>query len=214
VELDSHDILLSEGLPTESYLDTGNRTAFRGGGAFLESHPDFRPKHWTETCVPMVQEGPQLVRAKSALLSRAAALGYVTTEDSNVHVLADGQRVEPIGLGKKRLAFLLPAACASIELRCRTFVPAHIDATSGDTRALGICVGRMQIDGTDLSLTDASAFQHGWHQVEVYESHQQRWTTDRVPLPAGTRLLIVDTLSRSYCWTQPESSGSVVALFG
>jgi hypothetical protein len=28
VELDRHDILLAEGLPAESYLDTGNRAAF------------------------------------------------------------------------------------------------------------------------------------------------------------------------------------------
>ena len=32
VELDRHDVLLAEGLGCESYLDTGNRSAFAGGG--------------------------------------------------------------------------------------------------------------------------------------------------------------------------------------
>jgi hypothetical protein len=57
VELDRHDILLAEGLPAESYLDTGNRSAFLDGGAYLEAHPDFKPKHWADTCVPLVTEG-------------------------------------------------------------------------------------------------------------------------------------------------------------
>ena len=41
VELDAHDVLIAEGLPCESFLDTGNRGAFEGGGAALELHPDF-----------------------------------------------------------------------------------------------------------------------------------------------------------------------------
>jgi len=32
VELPSHEVLLAEGLPVESYLDTGNRSAFGTGG--------------------------------------------------------------------------------------------------------------------------------------------------------------------------------------
>ncbi len=32
VELDAHDVVLAEGLPAESYLDTGNRDAFANGG--------------------------------------------------------------------------------------------------------------------------------------------------------------------------------------
>ncbi len=32
IELESHDILLAEGLTAESYLDTGNRGAFSNGG--------------------------------------------------------------------------------------------------------------------------------------------------------------------------------------
>ena len=50
VELDAHDVIYADGLPAESYLDTGNRTAFANGGAFIEAHPDFRPRHWAETC--------------------------------------------------------------------------------------------------------------------------------------------------------------------
>jgi hypothetical protein len=32
VEVHRHEVLLAEGLPAESYLDTGNRSAFANGG--------------------------------------------------------------------------------------------------------------------------------------------------------------------------------------
>lgn len=40
VELDQHDLVLAEGMACESYLDTGNRSAFAGEVA-LQLHPDF-----------------------------------------------------------------------------------------------------------------------------------------------------------------------------
>jgi hypothetical protein len=42
VELDAHDMLLAEGLAVESYLDTGNRSAFVSShGTRVRHHPDF-----------------------------------------------------------------------------------------------------------------------------------------------------------------------------
>jgi hypothetical protein len=41
VELDSHDVLYAEGLPVESYLDTGGRAMFENGGGAMRPHPDF-----------------------------------------------------------------------------------------------------------------------------------------------------------------------------
>ena len=64
IELDEHDIILAEGLPAESYLDNGNRTGFINGGAFIEAHPDFKPKHWTDTCLPLVLEGPKVAEQR------------------------------------------------------------------------------------------------------------------------------------------------------
>ncbi len=73
VELDRHDILLAEGLPAESYLDTGNRTAFAGGGAALQLYPDFTRKVWdAEGCADLVVAGPKLAAVRRTLLARAA----------------------------------------------------------------------------------------------------------------------------------------------
>jgi hypothetical protein len=42
VELDAHDVLLAEGLPAESFLDTGNRTAFGGSSTRKQAGTEIR----------------------------------------------------------------------------------------------------------------------------------------------------------------------------
>jgi hypothetical protein len=214
VELASHDILLAEGLPAESYLDVGNRTGFVNGGAFLEAYPDFAPKDGSETCVPVVKEGPVVERAKAALLARAEALGYGMTADADVHIMADGKRIDPVRLSEKRLAFMLPAALSSVELRCRSFTPAQITPASDDVRSLGICVSRVQLDGAEVALTDEAAFALGWHPLELNSKGKSwRWSQDRMRLPAGTRLVVIDLCHQGpHYWAAPRST--VIALFG
>ena len=134
VELENHAIILAENLPAESYLDQGNRTAFINGGAFVEAHPDFKPKHWAETCAKLVFEGPEMASAKAAILARAAQLGYAITQDADLHVIADGKRIDPIDLGDSRHAFLLPAGARDISLQSRTFIPSNVNPRSGDRR--------------------------------------------------------------------------------
>ena len=71
VELERHEVLLAEGLPAESYLDTGNRAAFANGAAHLRLHPDFAPLSWDDACAELVQAGPRVVAAKRRLFERA-----------------------------------------------------------------------------------------------------------------------------------------------
>ena len=61
IELDSHDIVLAEGLPAESYLETGHRHMYANGGTTIALHPDFAARVWEmEGCAPLVQTGPRL----------------------------------------------------------------------------------------------------------------------------------------------------------
>ncbi len=186
VELDAHDILLAEGLPAESYLDCGNRTAFANGGAFIEAHPDFAPKYCAETCLPLVLDGPQVAAAKTHLLARLAARGCVLTEQDDAHIVADGRQIEPIRLSSTRLGFVLPESAQSIVLRSNTFAPAHARPESRDKRELGLCVGRLQIDGSLFALDDEKACGSGWHAAEFVDMRfTHRWTSGHTPLPAA-----------------------------
>jgi len=58
------------------------------------------------------------------------------------------------------------AAASSIELRSRSLAPAQVNPAKDDPRSLGICVGRLQLDGIELAPTDESAFARGWHLLE------------------------------------------------
>lgn len=71
VELPRHDIVLAEGLATESFLDTGNRGAFDGGGGATTLHPDFWALHWDNACAPLVLTGPRIAAARAMLRARA-----------------------------------------------------------------------------------------------------------------------------------------------
>jgi hypothetical protein len=73
VELARHDVLLAEGLPCESFLDTGNRGCFENAGGVVQLHPDFALRLWDgDACAPLVLDGPILAAARRRLLRRAS----------------------------------------------------------------------------------------------------------------------------------------------
>ena len=208
VELDAHDILLAEGLAAESYLDCGNRTAFANGGAFVEAHPDFRSKHWAATCLPLVSGGPEVARTKARLLARLAEEGQRIDHEADAHIVVDGVRIEPIRLSEWRLAFTLPAGSREIALRSNVFVPAHTVPESGDSRELGLCVGRLRIDGSPVALDSDQGCASGWREAECADGRFiHRWTTGATPLAAGARVVIVDLAGVGYSWRKPERRG-------
>ena len=71
VELDLHDVILAEGLPAESFLDSGNRGGFANGGVPLELHPEFAATVWDTACAELIVHGPRLAAVRARLLDRA-----------------------------------------------------------------------------------------------------------------------------------------------
>ena len=75
LELPCHDVLLAEGLPVESYLETGGRSAFTNGGGPVALFPDFHVRTWEAMgCAPLIVTGPQLDAAQIQVNARAAAI--------------------------------------------------------------------------------------------------------------------------------------------
>ena len=74
IELQEHDVLLAEGLPCESFLDTGNKSDFDNGGRVVRLHPEFTVRAWEALgCAPLVVYGAELDAARKRLAARAAA---------------------------------------------------------------------------------------------------------------------------------------------
>ena len=205
VELDAHDVIFAEGLRAESYLDTGNRAAFENGAAYVEAHPDFAPKHWTQACLPLVFDGPAVTVAKARLRLRLQEQGWRLDEDADPHVVVDGLRIEPIRLSQTRLAFALPPGGREIALRSRVFVPAHTLPESADLRRLGLCVGALEIDGRALALERDEVCASGWQDWEIDAGgFSHRWTNGQTPLPPGARMVVVDLAGSGRYWRRAE----------
>jgi hypothetical protein len=85
VELAAHDILLADGLPCESYLDTGNRTAFANAACAPQAYPAFaRAPEVREAraCLTLVTSGEALDVARRILRDRLSLLGFAVTHDA------------------------------------------------------------------------------------------------------------------------------------
>jgi len=180
VELDNHDVLMAEGLPAESYLDTGNRNQF-DNNTISHLHADF------SAAPPLTLAGPAIAQTRAHLLSRARALGCAPPRPFLNLQIADHILSASASLGEQH-RFLLPARRhpplqnrAPIPKQRRASilsdisVPAEQDPTSDDIRQLGVCIAGIVVDGKPLPL-DADALVSGFHPIERRGAQRWRWT--------------------------------------
>ena len=73
VELDRHEVLLAEGLPAESYLDTGNRGMF-ANAPLVALHPGLATSDAPGALAPLVLQGPVLDGVRARLAARASLM--------------------------------------------------------------------------------------------------------------------------------------------
>ena len=200
VELPAHDVILAEGLPAESYLDTGNRAAFENGGPALHLHPDFALRVWdAEACAPLVRDGAALQAVRSQLLACAEVLGHAMTGDADVRVMVGQQEIRP-EIDGRSLRFRIPALAQAARLVSRAAIPAQVKDDSTDHRRLGIAVARIAIDGRPIALHDPR-LGHGWHTPEA----AWRWTDGDATLALTGVLDIEIALTERYWAPRPPS---------
>ena len=214
VELDRHDVILAEGLPTESYLDTGNRSAFANGGEPVALHPEFEALDiWrTQACGELVTSGDKLRAVKIQLLAQATRLGHKITPDPALRVLADGVPIRAT-LRKGRLTVRIPVGTTDLRLVSRRVRPCEARAGTEDTRLLGIAVSALTLDGKALA-TDDPRLRAGWHDVE---EGGIRWTNGNAEIAVGEARLLTMTLYRAPLYypasqRKPLSAGTRRAL--
>ncbi len=198
VELDHHAVLFAEGLPAESYLDTGNRAFFSNAGLALMLHPEFHVNAglncWEQdACAPLAVSDTAVHPVWQKLASRATALGFtqpeiLTTNDADLHLVAAGRVFRPISAHANRFVFVLPAGVSDVHLTSRAGSPADVRPWLEDHRQLGVAVSRIVVRGgtdfTDVAI-DHPALRRGWHAVETEERGMWRWTNGNAVLPIG-----------------------------
>ena len=199
IELDRHAILMAEGLPVESYLDTGNRALFENSGLPTILHPDFTPDathlSWSQdACAELAVEPSQIEPIWRDLAVRAAALGFSASEvaplsaDATPWLEVNGQILRATTIRPGHYLFALPASLhhQPVTLRSNAARPSDRTPWLDDRRRLGIAVERILLHGqtevTELAL-DHPVLATGWWQAERDANRMWRWTDGNADFP-------------------------------
>ncbi|MFT9026806.1 Hint domain-containing protein [Acetobacter indonesiensis] len=195
VETEDHSVIWGDGMMTESYLDTGNRSTFRQEGAVVRLG-QAEGKDWASDAAAELAVSRAVVEPLFRQIeTRAADAGLADqsdvaelTHDADLHLVTDkGHTVRAARKQGDLVTFMLPVGVESVRVVSRTSRPSDaIGPFVDDRRDLGVLVG-------DVSLFDGAAFQNltshldqadldGW---DVVEASACRWTNGNALLPLG-----------------------------
>jgi hypothetical protein len=207
VELDTHAILLSEGLPTESYLDTGNRGFFSNANHARVLHPDLtdessHPARMAASCAPFVWAEDEVRPVWNRLAERAAAHGKAVAEpdgvtDPELCIVVRGQTQRPVAIAGGCYHFIVKSGVEEVLLVSRAASPSHMQPWLNDRRQLGVNIERIVLrrrgDINEIPV-DHPGLSQGWWPVERDGTAQHRWTDGHAKLafPADDRPAILE----------------------
>jgi hypothetical protein len=177
VELETHDVLLANGAPAESYRDDGNRWLFRNAnsGWDLPAKPP---------CAPVLTGGELVDAAWLRLLRRAGPRPVLPlTDDPDLHLLVDGRRMEAVSRTGAFHVFRVAGRPDAIRIASRAAAPQELGLTR-DPRCLGVALRRIIIrQGAQSRVTEADdpVLAAGFHAFEA--ANGCRWTDGDAVLP-------------------------------
>jgi hypothetical protein len=188
VELDTHDILLAEGLAAESYIDTGNRCIFQNGGLPLALHPSFehaQAQREAASCAPFATDPARVEPVWQALAARAGVSGLAVSGTPSHTIIAAGRTIQPLSQSATCLTFLLPAATHRVRLVSSRADQPWID----DPRPRGAAVTRLTLrTGATVETLplDHPGLRDGWWDTERRGDQMWRWTNGDATISLST----------------------------
>lgn len=174
IELETHDILLAEGAPVESFRDDCSAKLFANAAS--------RAARVVPPCREIVDAGAALAHAWRTVAVRAARVPErITSGQADLHLRVHGQRIGAVLQPDGCLRFDLPPDAGDIAIVSHTTIPAAM-GDGADLRRLGVAVFGMTLVGRDgrhsLSLDD-ERLGDGFHAFG--DGH--RWTNGWGVLP-------------------------------
>jgi hypothetical protein len=176
IELDTHDILLANGAPAESYRDDGNRWLFRNGNLGWDQAQ--KPPY-----APVLTGGPVVDTVWARLLKRAGPRKLLQlTNDADMHLLVDGKRIDAIERRNDIHVFRLGTKPRSVRIRSRAAAPQEL-GLAGDPRMLGVAIRRIVLaQPYRQCVIEAEELTEGCHEFEP--NNGMRWTDGDAVVPA------------------------------
>lgn len=191
IELESHGVLYSEGLATESWLDTGNRGMFENAAEAVVQHPAYAAQTaqtaWESFAyAPLVTSGDILAGIRNALIEPAILIGAMTREP-HVTLAVDGEELMPATMTDRRYSFTVPRGVREVAIVSRSVRGANALGDPGEQRRLGVAlsgiaisapVGKRRVGLSDPALRD------GFGVAEGPDAAPFRWTDGFAVIPA------------------------------
>nr|WP_294563630.1 Hint domain-containing protein [uncultured Rhodopila sp.] len=188
LELETHDVLLANGAPAESYRDDGNRWLFQNANSAWDLPPQ-------EPCAPVLTGGPLVDAVWRRLLDRAGPrAGVPLTNDPDLHLLVDGGRLDVAMRSGDFYIFNLPRAPSEVRIISRAASPQEL-GLARDPRCLGVAVRRMVVRRKAQFRTFEAADERlveGFHAFEVDQGF--RWTDGDALVPPEMFKVLVDPI--------------------
>ena len=188
LELETHDVLLANGAPAESYRDDGNRWLFQNANSGWDLPPQ-------QPCAPILTGGPVVDAIWRQLLDRAGLRkGVPLTDDPDVHILVDGKRLNAADRVGDVHVFHLAGVPSALRIMSRSSVPAEL-GLARDPRLLGVAVRCVVVRNgarfRALQMEDARLAE-GFHDFEP--DNRIRWTDGDAAVPVELFKGFIDPL--------------------
>ncbi|HEY1412217.1 MAG TPA: Hint domain-containing protein, partial [Rhodopila sp.] len=178
IELETHDVLLANGAPAESYRDDGNRWLFQNANTGWDLPPQ-------EPCAPVLTGGEIVDRVWRRLLDLSGPRDLPPlTDDPDLHLLVDGQRVDASKRVGRLASFRLPKGAGQVHVISRDAVAAEL-GIARDFRSLGVALRWIEVSQASkvtLIEADDDRLVDGFHLYET--DGNLRWTNGDALLPA------------------------------
>jgi hypothetical protein len=183
LDLGVHDCVIANGAPSESYAEQNNRTMFYNKAEFDATFPG-HDQVFQPFCLPLVQlDSRELNTIRAMLLSRVPEACF--TDDPDLHVVADGVRIDPERVDHRNWAFAIPAGVRDLRLASRASRPCAFGQNT-DIRDLGFCIEQVsseQATQTVVLKAHHVAFEIGVYGPESRGESRWRWTNGLCELP-------------------------------
>ena len=198
VETEQHSVITADGMLTESYLDTGNRSSFRQEGKIATLRGAV--KNWEDDAGAPLNVDRSFVEPlfraiewrEDKVSKEQAPAAPELTNDPDLHLVTEtGAVIRPMRRTSQDYSFMLPPGTRSVHVVSRASRPSDvIGPFVDDRRYMGVAVGEVRLfcakEQFDITSHLRTEKPQGWHSDMEWQG--AAWTDGNATLPLGDLL--------------------------
>lgn len=198
IETENHSVIMADGMLTESYLDTGNRSSFRQSGNLVSIAPS-RNLTWKDAAAHLDVSRAFVEPLFHQIAARANQAGYTSpasapalTNEADIRLVTEaGTIIRPMREHNNRVMFMIPSGVQSVRIVSNASRPTDvIGAFIDDRRYMGVAVADAHLlcaqQKHDITAHLQAQKPKGWHATDWTDC---AWTNGDAVLPLGDYLL-------------------------